>query len=106
MKPAPFAYVRAESIEEALDGLAEHGREAKVLAGGQSLVPALNMRLVRPTALVDINHVSSMGDASSSNGALTVARSFDKPTRGYSGTRCSPRHSRTSVTSSRAIEAR
>jgi 2-furoyl-CoA dehydrogenase FAD binding subunit len=72
MKPAPFAYVRAESIEEALDGLAEHGREAKVLAGGQSLVPALNMRLVRPTALVDINRVSSMGDASSSNGALTV----------------------------------
>ncbi len=57
MKPAPFRYLRPETLEEALDALAEGGDEAKVLAGGQSLVPALNMRLVRPSLLVDINRL-------------------------------------------------
>ena len=55
MKPAPFDYVRAESVEEAVAALAEYGDEARVLAGGQSLMPMLNMRLVRPEVLVDIN---------------------------------------------------
>ena len=54
MKPAPFAYVRARSLDEALAALAEGGDDAKPIAGGQSLVPALNMRLVRPGVLVDI----------------------------------------------------
>ena len=48
MKPAPFDYCRPESLEEALDALTRGGDSAKVLAGGQSLMPALNMRLVRP----------------------------------------------------------
>jgi CO/xanthine dehydrogenase FAD-binding subunit len=63
VKPAPFAYVRAETVEEAVDALAAHGPDAKVLAGGQSLVPALNMRLVRPGALVDINRVFDLDNA-------------------------------------------
>jgi 2-furoyl-CoA dehydrogenase FAD binding subunit len=57
VKPAPFDYVRPETVDEALGVLAEHGDEAKVLAGGQSLVPLLNMRLARPRVLVDVNRL-------------------------------------------------
>ena len=70
MKPAPFAYVRPGTTD---DALAELGREgAKVLAGGQSLVPVLAMRLGRPSALVDINAVPELGQISRSNGHLRV----------------------------------
>jgi len=55
VKPPPFGYVRAESPEHAVAALAEGGDDAKPIAGGQSLVPALNMRLVRPSVLVDLN---------------------------------------------------
>jgi 2-furoyl-CoA dehydrogenase FAD binding subunit len=72
MKPAPFAYVRPETLEEALDALAANGDEAKVLAGGQSLVPALNMRLLRPTVLVDVNRVAGLDGASDEAGSLRV----------------------------------
>jgi 2-furoyl-CoA dehydrogenase FAD binding subunit len=58
MKPAPFDLVIAHEWEEALDTLARHGEEAQVLAGGQSLVAMLNMRLAKPTVLVDINRVT------------------------------------------------
>jgi carbon-monoxide dehydrogenase medium subunit len=54
MKPVAFSYVAAHSLDEALAALADGGEDAKPLAGGQSLVPALNMRLVRPTLLVDL----------------------------------------------------
>lgn len=60
MKPAPFAYQRAESLEEAAAALAELGGEARVLAGGQSLVPMLNMRLARPKLLVDISRIGAL----------------------------------------------
>ena len=70
MKPAPFGYVRAGSLDEALAALTEGGDDAKPIAGGQSLVPALNLRLVRPTLLVDLNHAGLDGVAA--NGALTV----------------------------------
>ena len=60
MKPAPFRYERPESVEEAAAVLAEHGDEAKVLAGGQSLVPVLNFRLLRPSVLVDVNRVAGL----------------------------------------------
>jgi 2-furoyl-CoA dehydrogenase FAD binding subunit len=73
VKPAPFAYVRPETLEEALDTLAENGDEAKVLAGGQSLVPALNMRLLRPTSVVDINRVRDLDDVDrTASGSLVV----------------------------------
>jgi aerobic carbon-monoxide dehydrogenase medium subunit len=55
MKPAPFDYVPAASVAEAVDALGRHGDDAKILAGGQSLVPMLNLRLARPAMLVDIN---------------------------------------------------
>ena len=61
MKPAPFEYVAAGSLEEALAALREDGEDAKPIAGGQSLVPALNMRLVRPTLLVDLNRAGLDG---------------------------------------------
>ncbi|HEY0643264.1 MAG TPA: FAD binding domain-containing protein, partial [Nocardioides sp.] len=70
MKPAPFAYVRPGTTE---DALAELGRDgAKVLAGGQSLVPVLAMRLGRPSTLVDINAVPELHQVSRSNGHLRV----------------------------------
>jgi CO/xanthine dehydrogenase FAD-binding subunit len=61
MKPAAFAYYRPESRAEALELLAGFGDEAKVLAGGQSLVAAMNMRLARPARLVDINRIGENG---------------------------------------------
>ena len=61
MRPAPFDYVAPRTVEEALDLLARHGDEAKLLAGGQSLVPMMNMRLVRPAVLVDLNRVATLG---------------------------------------------
>ncbi|HEX3290527.1 MAG TPA: FAD binding domain-containing protein [Gaiella sp.] len=70
MKPAAFAYVRAASLEEALAALAEGGDDAKPIAGGQSLVPALNMRLVRPSVLVDIGRAGLEGMAA--NGTLRI----------------------------------
>jgi len=72
VKPAQFEYVRPESLDEALAALAEGGDEAKVLAGGQSLVPALNMRLLRPALLVDVNRVAGLDDVTSESGALRV----------------------------------
>jgi CO/xanthine dehydrogenase FAD-binding subunit len=72
MKPAPFTYVLAESVEHAVDTLRAHGGDAKVLAGGQSLVPALNMRLARPTVLVDLNRVPGLDVIDEENGDLRV----------------------------------
>ncbi len=69
MKPAPFEYIAARSVEEALAALARD-EDAKPIAGGQSLVPALNMRLVRPTLLVDLNHAGL--DAVEVNGVVRV----------------------------------
>lgn len=60
MKPAPFVYHAPRELQEALDLLAEHGHEGKVLAGGQSLVPVLNMRLAAPAHLVDINRLPDL----------------------------------------------
>ncbi len=60
MKPAPFDYLRAASTEEALDGLAAVGGDARILAGGLSLVPMLNFRLVEPALLIDISGVASL----------------------------------------------
>lgn len=76
MKPAPFDYVRPRDLAEALSILAEAGGEAKILAGGQSLVPLLNFRMLRPSILVDINGLSELSefrehDAGLRLGALT-----------------------------------
>jgi len=71
VKPAPVRYERPETVDEAVALLAEHGDEAKVLAGGQSLVPLLNMRLARPSVLVDVNRLP-LGEVASENGPLRV----------------------------------
>jgi CO/xanthine dehydrogenase FAD-binding subunit len=60
MKPAPFEYHRPASVEEALALLAEHGYDAKLLAGGQSLVPAMNFRLSTPAVLIDLNRIPGL----------------------------------------------
>lgn len=60
MKPAPFNYYAPTTVEGALAHLAEHGWDAKVLAGGQSLIPMMNFRLAQPSVLVDLNDVSEL----------------------------------------------
>ena len=71
MKPVAFLYERPESVEEAVAVLAQHGSEAKVLAGGQSLVPMLNMRLSRPSVIVDVNRLP-LGEVARQNGSWRV----------------------------------
>lgn len=61
MKPAPFVYVAPDSLDAALAEVAEHGFEAKLLAGGQSLVPVMNFRLAQPSRLVDLNGLAELG---------------------------------------------
>jgi CO/xanthine dehydrogenase FAD-binding subunit len=58
-RPARFEYQMVHSYEEAVAALVEHGPEAKIIAGGQSLVPMMNLRLLRPTALIDLNGIGS-----------------------------------------------
>jgi carbon-monoxide dehydrogenase medium subunit len=60
MKPAPFEYHAPRSVDQALELMREHSDETKILAGGQSLVPAMNFRVVQPSVLVDINRVSEL----------------------------------------------
>jgi len=60
VKPSPFVHHAPRSVDEAIAVLAEHGHDAKVLAGGQSLIPILNMRLAAPGHLVDINRVTGL----------------------------------------------
>ncbi|HET7573108.1 MAG TPA: FAD binding domain-containing protein [Gaiellaceae bacterium] len=72
MKPPPFSYRRAASLGEAAEWLADLGGEAKVLAGGQSLVPMLSFRLARPSALVDVSRVPDACDLRHEEGRLRI----------------------------------
>jgi carbon-monoxide dehydrogenase medium subunit len=72
MKPAKFEYHAPESVADVTALLAEHGDDAKVLAGGQSLVPMLNMRLTRFEHILDMNRVGELRGIERSNGTLTV----------------------------------
>ena len=72
MKPPRFDYLSPRSTDEALAILARHGDEAKVLAGGQSLVPLLNFRLVRPGYLVDLNDVGGLSGIRLDDGHLAI----------------------------------
>jgi carbon-monoxide dehydrogenase medium subunit len=60
MKPAPFVWRAPETLDEALALKAEHGEEARFLAGGQSLVPAMNFRMAQPAVLIDLNRVTGL----------------------------------------------
>jgi carbon-monoxide dehydrogenase medium subunit len=72
MKPAPFDYIAPTSLDEALEILAKRADEAKLLAGGQSLVPLLNMRLARPALLVDLNRLSDLAYIRTDDGVVRV----------------------------------
>jgi CO/xanthine dehydrogenase FAD-binding subunit len=72
VKPPPFEYRVADSVEAAVAALAEAGGEAKALAGGQSLVPMLNFRLLRPSVLVDINRIPGLAYIEEARDAIRV----------------------------------
>ncbi|MGF6267160.1 carbon-monoxide dehydrogenase medium subunit [Paraburkholderia youngii] len=72
MKPPVFSYHRPRSLDDALALLAEHGFDAKVIAGGQSLVPMMNMRLAQPAHLVDLNSLSQLAGISRGGDRLSV----------------------------------
>ena len=72
MKPAPFEYFRPDTVDEALSLLTEHGWDAKLLAGGQSLVPAMNFRLAAPGVLIDLNRIPGLDGIRAEGGALRI----------------------------------
>jgi carbon-monoxide dehydrogenase medium subunit len=73
MKPAPFAYHDPTDVDAALELLAEHGDDAKALAGGQSLVPMMNFRLARPAQLVDLNRIAALRGVRAEAGELRIS---------------------------------
>ncbi|MBN9004057.1 MAG: xanthine dehydrogenase family protein subunit M [Rhizobiales bacterium] len=75
MKAPAFNYARASSVQEAIDLLSRHGDRAKVLSGGQSLMPALNLRLLAPEWLIDIGPIADLRRISVENGLLTIGAS-------------------------------
>ncbi|MFQ5751025.1 MAG: FAD binding domain-containing protein, partial [bacterium] len=84
MKPAPFKYLVPKTVAETLSHLAKYGDEAKVLAGGQSLVPTMNFRLAQPAVLIDLNGVSELFYIRDNNskglkiGAMTRQRELER----------------------------
>ena len=72
MFPAGFEYVKVGSIDEAIATLEEHGYDARVLAGGQSLIPAMRYRMARPAVLVDIGGIADLARLEESDGVLRV----------------------------------
>jgi carbon-monoxide dehydrogenase medium subunit len=72
MKPAQFEYDDPQTEDEALDLLARHGDDCKVIAGGQSLVPLMNFRLARPARLIDINRIDSLSYIKREEGRLVI----------------------------------
>jgi aerobic carbon-monoxide dehydrogenase medium subunit len=72
MKPVSFKYFAPRTVDEALNLLAAHGQEGKILAGGQSLVPAMNFRLARPASLIDINRIDALDYVREDGGELRI----------------------------------
>ena len=87
MKPAPFKYVAASTLDHALSLKAEHGDDARFLAGGQSLIPTMNFRLARPDVLIDINSLHELSGVARAEGgtirvgALTRYHSLERDSR-------------------------
>jgi len=84
MKPAPFTYYCPETLDEAVRLLSEHGDDGKVLAGGQSLMPLMSLRLARPAVIVDLNRIAGLDridvndDSSLTIGALARQRALER----------------------------
>ena len=72
MKPRAFDYLRAETADEAVDALARRGEDAKLIAGGQSLIAMLNLRLVEPSVLVDVSRISALATIGEKTGTIEV----------------------------------
>ncbi|HKT03066.1 MAG TPA: FAD binding domain-containing protein, partial [Rugosimonospora sp.] len=72
MIPAPFEYTRPSTVDDAVRSLAEAGEDAKVLAGGQSLIPLLRMRLAAPSVLVDLGAVDGLRGIREDGDALVI----------------------------------
>lgn len=87
MKPPPFDYIAPTSLEAALELTAQYGSEAKILAGGQSLIPTLNFRLSQPGILIDLNRIDSLAglrvlpDGGLRIGAMTRQRQVERDAR-------------------------
>ena len=82
MKPAAFKYIVASSLEHALALKAEHGDEARFLAGGQSLIPTMNFRLAQPAILIDINEIRDLAGIRPSAGTARVGVTHALPGAG------------------------
>ena len=80
MKPVSFKYLKPTGLEEATAILAEYGAEARILAGGQSMMPMLNMRIARPSVLVDINEIVELNYIRASDGAVAIGADPCPPT--------------------------
>lgn len=78
MKPAPFRYLRPRDLDELLQVMATHGDEGKVLAGGQSLGPLLNLRLATPAVLVDVNTVPELAVAPAEDGSVVTVSAMTR----------------------------
>lgn len=72
MKSAPFRYIRANAISDVFEAYAQCDGEARIIAGGQSLMPLLNMRLAAPKALIDINGIDALSGVTHSNGSIRI----------------------------------
>jgi 2-furoyl-CoA dehydrogenase FAD binding subunit len=72
MKPAAFDYLRAETVDEVLDALAKEGGDARIIAGGQSLMAMLNMRLANPKVLIDIMRLNELDRVELKSGVVTI----------------------------------
>ncbi len=72
MKPAPFDYFAPTTLEEALGLLKQYGSDARVIAGGQSLVPMLALRLARPEVIVDLNRVAALAGIAEDGESLRI----------------------------------
>jgi carbon-monoxide dehydrogenase medium subunit len=84
MKPAPFKYCKPESVDEVLVLLEQHGYDAKLLAGGQSLIPTMNFRLAQPAVLIDLNGIGELAylnerpDGGLRTGAMTRQATLER----------------------------
>jgi carbon-monoxide dehydrogenase medium subunit len=72
MKPAAFDYIRPDGLDATLAALAQHGGDAKLLAGGQSLMPLLNFRMLRPSCLIDINRLDALDHVTEDGEGLRI----------------------------------
>ena len=72
MKPSPFAYVNAGSLDQVCDLLRQHGGDARILAGGQSLIPILKLRLAQPAHLVDLGRIAGLNHITQQDGVIRI----------------------------------